>query len=163
MAPLFCAFPDGIFSLGLLLRLLFRVTISKGLGLLLGLLFRLLECMPEIGNYVINESKCRFSSFSERKNDTRLCDIPYYNKINPLIYSVFTSLLQVKSFKGVCVRPFLAFCRGMRVPLRRTCWYFRLLQRHWWCVICRIPVHRSHWCWWEWSAACLDLATCGGF
>lgn len=69
----------------------------------------------------INESKCRFSLFSERKNDTCLCDIPYYNKINPLIYSVFTSLLQVKSFKGVCVRPFLAFCRGMRVPLRRTC------------------------------------------
>ncbi len=91
------------------------------LGLLLGLLFRFLDGSPKIGKNVANVNKCRFSLFSERKNDTRLCDIPYYNKINPLIYSVFTSLLQVKSFKGVCVRPFLAFCRGMRVPLRRTC------------------------------------------
>lgn len=110
-----------IWDLGLLLRFLFRVTTSMSLGLLLGLLFRFLDGSPKIGKNVANVNKCRFSLFSERKNDTRLCDIPYYNKINPLIYSVFTSLLQVKSFKGVCVRPFLAFCRGMRVPLRRTC------------------------------------------
>lgn len=100
-----------ICGLGLLLRLLFRVTASMSLGLLLGLLFRFLEGSPEIGKNVANVNKCRFSLFSERKNDTCLCDIPYYNKINPLIYSVFTSLLQVNSFKSVCVRPFLAFCR----------------------------------------------------
>lgn len=93
-----------IWGLGLLLRLLFRVTTSMSLGLLLGLLFRFLDGSPEIGKNVANVNKCRFSLFSDRKNDTRLCDIPYYNKINPLIYSVFTSLLQVNSFKSVCVR-----------------------------------------------------------
>ena len=43
-----------ILSLGLLLRLLFRVTTLISLGLLLGLLFRFLEGTPEIGKGVAN-------------------------------------------------------------------------------------------------------------
>lgn len=56
-----------ILSLGLLLRLLFRVTTLMSLGLLLGLLFRFLEGTPEIGKGVANVNKCRFSLFSDRK------------------------------------------------------------------------------------------------
>ena len=80
-----------ILSLGLLLRLLFRVTTLMSLGLLLGLLFRFLEGTPEIGKGVANVNKCRFSLFSERKNDTYFIDTPYIYSAKPLIYSYFAS------------------------------------------------------------------------
>lgn len=80
-----------ILGLGLLLRLLFRVTTLMSLGLLLGLLFRILEGSPEIGKNVANVNKCRFSLFSDRKNDTYFIDIPYIYSAKPLIYSYFAS------------------------------------------------------------------------
>ena len=76
MAPLFMPVRMVILCLGLLLRLLFRVTTLMSLGLLLGLLFRFLEGSPEIGKNVSNVNKCRFSMFSDRKNDTYFIDIP---------------------------------------------------------------------------------------
>ena len=69
MAPLFYALTDGNFG--------FRVTTLMSLGLLLGLLFRILEGSSEIGKNVSNVNKCRFSLFSDRKNDTYFIDIPY--------------------------------------------------------------------------------------
>ena len=65
-----------ILCLGLLLRLLFRVTTLMSLGLLLGLLFRFFDGSSEIGKNVSNVNKCRFSMFSDRKNDTYFIDIP---------------------------------------------------------------------------------------
>ena len=62
-----------------------------GLGLLLGLLFRILEGSSEIGKNVSNVNKCRFSLFSDRKNDTYFIDIPYIYSAKPLIYSYFAS------------------------------------------------------------------------
>ena len=76
-----------ILSLGLLLRLLFRVTTLMSLGLL----FRILEGSFEIGKNVSNVNKCRFSLFSDRKNDTYFIDIPYIYSAKPLIYSYFAS------------------------------------------------------------------------
>jgi hypothetical protein len=73
-APFFCV----RFDLGLLLGLLFRVTPLWSLGLLLGLLFRFFECTSEVGNLYQNANKCRFSTFSERKNDTYFALTPYY-------------------------------------------------------------------------------------
>lgn len=93
-----------ILSLGLLLRLLFRVTTSMSLGLLLGLLFRFLEGTPEIGKGVANVNKCRFSLFSDRKNDTYFIDTHYIYSVKPLIYSCFASLCPVNASKSVCVR-----------------------------------------------------------
>lgn len=46
-----------ILCLGLLLRLLFRVTTLMSLGLLLGLLFRFFDGSPEIGKNVSNVNK----------------------------------------------------------------------------------------------------------
>lgn len=80
-----------ILGLGLLLRFLFRVTTLMSLGLLLGLLFRILEGSSEIGKNVSNVNKCRFSLFSDRKNDTYFIDIPYIYSAKPLIYSYFAS------------------------------------------------------------------------
>lgn len=80
MPPFFCA----RFDLGLLLGLLLRVTLLASLGLLLGSLFRFFECASEIGNLARNANKCRFSTFSERKNDTYFVLTPYYNKLNTL-------------------------------------------------------------------------------
>ena len=93
-----------ILSLGLLLRLLFRVTTLMSLGLLLGLLFRILEGSSEIGKNVSNVNKCRFSLFSDRKNDTYFIDTHYIYSVKPLIYSCFTSLCPVNASKSVCVR-----------------------------------------------------------
>lgn len=78
-----------ILSLGLLLRLLFRVTTLMSLGLLLGLLFRFLEGTPEIGKGVANENKCRFSLFSDRKNDIYFLAYIIYISMRPLIFSDF--------------------------------------------------------------------------
>lgn len=93
-----------IFGLGLLLRLLFRVTTLMSLGLLLGLLFWILEGSPEIGKNAVNVNKCRFSLFSDRKNDTYFIDTHYIYSVKPLIYSCFTSLCPVNASKSVCVR-----------------------------------------------------------
>ena len=93
-----------ILGLGLLLRLLFRVTTLMSLGLLLGLLFRILEGSSEIGKNVSNVNKCRFSLFSVRKNDTYFIDTHYIYSVKPLIYSCFTSLCPVNASKSVCVR-----------------------------------------------------------
>ena len=82
-----------IFGLGLLLRLLFRVTTLMSLGLLLGLLFWILEGSPEIGKNAVNVNKCRFSLFSDRKNDTYFIDIHYLYSAKHLIYSGFCVLL----------------------------------------------------------------------
>lgn len=60
------------------------------LGLLLGLLFRFLEGTPEIGKGVANVNKCRFSLFSERKNDIYFLVYLIYIRVIPLIYSDFT-------------------------------------------------------------------------
>ena len=79
-----------ILGLGLLLRLLFRVTTLMSLGLLLGLLFRFLEGTPEIGKGVANVNKCRFSLFSERKNDIYFLVYLIYIRVIPLIFSDFT-------------------------------------------------------------------------
>ena len=57
------------------------------LGLLLGLLFRFLEGTPEIGKGVANVNKCRFSLFSDRKNDTYFIDTHYIYSAKHLIYS----------------------------------------------------------------------------
>lgn len=95
-----------ILCLGLLLRLLFRVTTLISLGLLLGLLFRFLEGTPKIGKGVANVNKCRFSLFSERKNDTCLCDTPYYIIVNHLNYSVFNSF-EVNIYYQKRVRAFI--------------------------------------------------------
>lgn len=70
------------FDLGLHLGLLFRVTTLLGLGLHLGLQNRFFECMPEIGNLTNDASKCRFSAFSARKNDTFIVITPYYISTN---------------------------------------------------------------------------------
>lgn len=93
-----------ILGLGLLLRLLFRVTTLMSLGLLLGLLFRILEGLSEIGKNVSNVNKCRFSLFSDRKNDTYFIDTHYIYSVKPLIYSCFASLCPVNASKSVCVR-----------------------------------------------------------
>lgn len=76
-SPFFIPLRVVIWGLGLLLRLLFRVTTLISLGLLLGLLFRILEGSPEIGKNVANVNKCRFPLFLDRKNDTYFIDIPY--------------------------------------------------------------------------------------
>jgi len=73
-APFFCV----RFDLGLQLGLLFRVTTLQSLGLHLGLQNRFFECTPEIGNPTKYASKCRFSTFSARKNDTFNMLTPYY-------------------------------------------------------------------------------------
>lgn len=78
LLPFFMPIRMVFLCLGLPLQLLFRVTTLASLGLLLGLLFRFLEGAPEIGKNVTNVNKCRFSSFSDRKNDAYLCGIPYY-------------------------------------------------------------------------------------
>jgi hypothetical protein len=85
-----------IFGLGLLLRLLFRVTTLMSLGLLLGLLFRILEGSSEIGKNAVNVNKCRFSLFSDRKNDTYFIDTHYIYSVKPLIYSCFCILILCK-------------------------------------------------------------------
>lgn len=72
--PLFCV----LFDLGLQLGLLFRVTFFNGLGLHLGLQNSFFECMHEIGNLDQNANKCRFFTFSERKNDIYFAVTPYY-------------------------------------------------------------------------------------
>lgn len=79
-APFFCV----RFDLGLQLGLLFRVTTLQSLGLHLGLQNRFFECTPEIGNPTKYASKCRFSTFSARKNDTFIVIIPYYISVNVL-------------------------------------------------------------------------------
>lgn len=79
-APFFCV----RFDLGLQLGLLFRVTTLQSLGLHLGLQNRCFECTPEIGNPTKYASKCRFSTFSARKNDTFIVIIPYYISVNVL-------------------------------------------------------------------------------
>lgn len=79
-APFFCV----RFDLGLQLGLLFRVTTIQSLGLHLGLQNRFFECTPEIGNPTKDASKCRFSTFSARKNDTFIVIIPYYISVNVL-------------------------------------------------------------------------------
>jgi hypothetical protein len=76
--PLFCV----RFDLGLQLGLLFRVTTLRSLGLHLGLQNRFFECTPEIGNPTKYASKCRFSTFSARKNDTFIVLTPYYISAN---------------------------------------------------------------------------------
>ena len=98
-----------ILSLGLLLRLLFRVTTSMSLGLLLGLLFRFLEGTPEIGKGVANVNKCRFSLFSDRKNDTYFIDTHYIYSAKHLIYSCFCVLLPWKCLEK-CVRASYCAC-----------------------------------------------------
>lgn len=42
----------------------------------------LFECTPEIGNPTKDASKCRFSAFSARKNDTFIVLTPYYISVN---------------------------------------------------------------------------------
>ena len=79
-APFFCV----RFDLGLQLGLLFRVTTLQSLGLHLGLQNRFFECTPEIGTPTKDASKCRFSTFSARKNDTFIVIIPYYISVNVL-------------------------------------------------------------------------------
>ena len=79
-APFFMSF----FDLGLQLGLLFRVTTLRSLGLHLGLQNRFFECTPEIGNPTKYASKCRFSTFSAKKNDTFIVIIPYYISVNVL-------------------------------------------------------------------------------
>ena len=74
------------------------------LGLLLGLLFRILEGSPEIGKNVAKVNKCRFSLFSDRKNDTYFIDTHYIYSAKPLIYSCFCVLTSVNASKSVCVR-----------------------------------------------------------
>lgn len=93
-----------ILGLGLLLRLLFRVTTLMSLGLLLGLLFRILEGSSEIGKNVSNVNKCRFSYLKTAKNGTYFIDTHYIYSVKPLIYSCFTSLCPVNASKSVCVR-----------------------------------------------------------
>ena len=93
-----------ILGLGLLLRLLIRVTTLMSLGLLLGLLFRILDGSSEIGKNVSNVDECRFSLFSDMKNDTYFIDTHYIYSVKPLIYSCFTSLCPVNASKSVCVR-----------------------------------------------------------
>ncbi len=93
-----------ILSLGLLLRLLFRVTTLMSLGLLLGLLFRFLEGTPEIGKRVANVNKCRFLLFSDRKNDIYLLAYIIYISMKPLIFSDFTLWYPEIAFQRVCVR-----------------------------------------------------------
>ena len=78
-----------ILGLGLLLRLLFRVTTLMSLGLLLGLLFRILEGSSEIGKNVSNVNKCRFSLFSDRKNDIYFLAYIIYISMRALIFSDF--------------------------------------------------------------------------
>ena len=79
-----------------------RVVILS-LGLLLGLLFRFLEGAPEIGKGVANVNKCRFSLFSDRKNDTYFIDTHYIYSAKHLIYSCFCVLLPWKCLEK-CVR-----------------------------------------------------------
>lgn len=52
----------------------FRVT--------LGLQNGFFECTPEIGNPTKDASKCRFSAFSARKNDTFNVLTPYYISVD---------------------------------------------------------------------------------
>lgn len=66
------------FDLGIVLGLEFRDRYSLSLGIGLGIVFRFFECMPEVGNLYRNANKCRFSTFSERKNDTYFMLTPYY-------------------------------------------------------------------------------------
>lgn len=98
-----------ILSLGLLLRLLFRVTTLMSLGLLLGLLFRILEGSSEIGKNVAKVNKCRFSLFSDRKNDTYFIDTHYIYSVKPLIYSCFCILILCKCLEK-CVRASYCAC-----------------------------------------------------